>query len=119
MAEIFLPTGTLPVKATTSTSGCPTNTSATSEVGPSSTLNIGPGSPDAWSSSAKRKATSGVFSEGLRMMGVPAAMAGPSLWATWFNGWLNGVMATAQRNGSRVVKILRALPCAEMSHEKI
>ena len=53
------------------------------------------------------------------MMGVPAAMAGPSLWATWLSGWLNGVMATAQRSGSRVVKILRALPCAEMSHEKI
>lgn len=53
------------------------------------------------------------------MIGVPAAMAGPSLWATWFSGWLKGVMAAAQRSGSRVLKILRGLPWAEMSQEKI
>ena len=39
--------------------------------------------------------------------------------ATWFNGWLNGVMATAHRSGSRTVKIFRDLPCDEVSPEKI
>ena len=64
-------------------------------------------------------ADSGVFSDGLRMIGVPQAIAGASLCATWLRGWLNGVIAAADRSGSRVVKILRALPCGVMSQEKI
>jgi len=34
-------------------------------------------------------------------------MAGANLCATWFSGWLNGVIATAQPSGSRRVKIFR------------
>src|ERR1700757_506793 len=105
-----LPTATLPVKATSSTSGCCTKGSATSEVGPSRTLNIGVGSPAANNNSAKRNAVNGDFSDGFKINDAPAAIAGQTLCATWFNGWLNGVMATAQRNGSRVVKIFLPFP---------
>ena len=46
---------------------------------------------------------SGVFSEGLSTIGVPAAIAGATLWATWFSGWLKGVIAVTSRSGSRSV----------------
>jgi hypothetical protein len=40
------------------------------------------------------------------------------LWATWFIGWLKGVMAViTPSNGSRVVITLRCLPCGVRSQE--
>ncbi|MNS53646.1 hypothetical protein D3C72_864070 [compost metagenome] len=54
--------------------------------------------------SASRKAVSGVFSLGFSTMRLLVAMAGATLWITWFSGWLNGVMAVmAPKSGSRIV----------------
>jgi hypothetical protein len=52
-------------------------------------------------------------------MQLLVTMAGAILCATMLSGWLKGVMAEIAVSGSRVVKILRALPCGVRSHEKI
>ena len=52
---------------------------------------------------ASQSAASGVFSDGLSTIGAPAAIAGASLCATWFSGWLKGVIAATSRTGSRIV----------------
>ena len=46
---------------------------------------------------------SGVFSEGFSTMRLLVAMDGATLWATWFSGWLKGVIALIARRGSRCV----------------
>ena len=46
----------------------------------------------------------GVCSDGFRTIELPAASAGPTLWATVFNGALNGVMAQMTPSGTRTVK---------------
>ena len=47
-------------------------------------------------------------------------MDGITLWATWFIGWLNGVIADiAPSSGSRCVYTRRFLPCGVRSQEKI
>ena len=46
------------------------------------------------------------------------ATLGTTLCATWFIGWLNGVIAVmTPSSGSRVVMTLRRLPCGVRSHE--
>lgn len=45
----------------------------------------------------------GVRSDGFRMKGHPAAMAGATLWATRFSGKLNGVMKEQTPTGTRFV----------------
>jgi hypothetical protein len=52
-------------------------------------------------------------------MQLLVATAGATLWATMLSGWLKGVMAEIAVSGSRVVKILRALPWGVRSQEKI
>ena len=53
-------------------------------------------------------------------MRLLVAMDGATLCATWFSGWLNGVIAVMTPCiGSRWVKILRFLPCGVISQEKI
>jgi len=48
------------------------------------------------------------------------AIDGTTLCATWFIGWLNGVIAEiAPSSGSRCVYTRRFLPCGVRSHEKI
>ncbi|MNC92860.1 hypothetical protein D3C83_93680 [compost metagenome] len=47
------------------------------------------------------------------------AIDGATLWATWFIGWLNGVIAQiTPSSGSRRVYTRRFLPCGVRSHEK-
>src|SRR3546814_2316064 len=52
-------------------------------------------------------------------MQLLVAIEGATLCATMLSGWLKGVMAEIAASGSRVVKILRALPCGVRSQEKI
>ena len=48
-----------------------------------------------------QSAASGVLSDGLSTIGAAAAIAGASLCATWFSGWLNGVIAATSRAPAR------------------
>ncbi len=59
---------------------------------------------------------SGVSSVGLSTTRLLVAIAGASLCDTMLSGWLNGVIAEiTPPSGWRVVKILRCLPCGEIS----
>ena len=49
--------------------------------------------------SARNSAESGIFSEGFSTMRLLVAMAGATLCATWFIGWLNGVIAEMTPSG--------------------
>ena len=70
--------------------------------------------------SARRSAVRGVFSVGFSTIRLLVAIAGATLCATWFSGWLNGVIAEiAPSKGSRSVYTLRFLPCGVRSQEKI
>ncbi|MNQ87289.1 hypothetical protein D3C85_1025070 [compost metagenome] len=101
---MYLPMGTPPVKVTRSTSALVSSSSAISFGSPVSTDSICGGSPASYRMSASRKAVSGVFSLGFSTMRLLVAMAGATLWITWFSGWLNGVMAVmAPKSGSRIV----------------
>lgn len=51
--------------------------------------------------SASNKALIGVTEDGLMMIELPAAIAGPNLWATKFKGSLKGVIATINPIGNR------------------
>ena len=63
---------------------------------------------------------SGVFSVGFNTIRLLVAIDGATLCATWFSGWLNGVIAEiAPSSGSRSVYTLRFLPCGVRSQEKI
>ena len=64
-------------------------------------------------------AVSGVSSVGLHTTQLLVAIAGATLCATMLSGWLKGVIAEMTPTGSRLVKILRALPCGVRSQEKI
>ncbi len=61
----------------------------------------------------------GVSSVGLQTMQLLVTMDGAILCDTMLSGWLKGVMAEIAFKGSRVVKILRALPWGVRSQEKI
>ena len=70
--------------------------------------------------SANSSADSGTFSEGFSTMRLLVATDGTTLCATWFIGWLNGVIAViTPSSGSRWVCTRRWRPCGVMSHEKI
>ena len=58
----------------------------------------------------RRAAVSGVFSDGFRMTGFPAAMAGATLCRTVFRGELNGVIARTGPTGTRIVHPVRPAP---------
>ena len=54
--------------------------------------------------SASSSADSGVFSVGFSTIRLLVAIDGATLCATWFSGWLNGVIAEiAPSSGSRSV----------------
>ena len=55
----------------------------------------------AWGMWGSRIAVGGVGDAGLRTTAQPAASAGPTLWATRFNGKLKGVMAETTPTGQR------------------
>ncbi|MNL40623.1 hypothetical protein D3C87_1629860 [compost metagenome] len=69
--------------------------------------------------SAKTSAVIGVSSVGFSTTQLLVAIAGATLCATMLSGWLKGVIAEIALSGSRIVKILRALPCGVRSQEKI
>ena len=70
--------------------------------------------------SARTSAVIGVSSVGFTTMQLLVAIAGAILCDTMLSGWLKGVIAEiAPISGSRVVKILRCLPCGVRSQEKI
>jgi signal transduction histidine kinase len=55
-------------------------------------------------------------------IGAPAAIAGASLWATWFSGWLKGMTAATNRSGSResaTQLIARAADELQLALEKL
>ena len=63
-------------------------------------------------------AASGVFSVGFSTIRLLLATDGATLWITWFNGWLNGVIAEiAPSSGSRMVYTRRDFPWCVRSHE--
>jgi len=78
--------------------------SAISRGSPVITASISGGRPASNRMSANSRADSGTFSLGLSTMRLLVAMDGTTLCATWFIGWLNGVMAViTPSSGSRWV----------------
>ena len=73
------------------------------------------GTPASNSSRPSVKALRGVLVAGFRTMGLPAAMAGASLWAARFSGKLNGEMAATGPTGTRRVMASRPVPCGARS----
>ena len=69
--------------------------------------------------SASSSADSGVFSEGFSTIRLLVAIAGATLCATWFSGWLNGVIAQidAQQRLAQRVDLAAILPCGVRSQE--
>ncbi len=108
---MYLPMATPPVKVTSSTCSLVISSSAISRGSPVSTLNISGGRPASYRMSASRMAENGTFSDGLSTMRLFVAMLGMTLCATWFIGWLNGVMALiTPSSGERCVNTRRFLP---------
>ena len=99
----------------TSTASCARNSSRIAAGSPHTIWAAAGGSPSSSSSSPSRIALSGVRSDGLSTIGAPAAIAGASLCATWFNGWLNGVIAATRPTGTRRVCARRARPFGDTS----
>jgi len=52
---------------------------------------------------ARRRAASGVRLDGFKTIVLLVAIEGATLCATWFKGWLKGVIAATSRSGSRRV----------------
>ena len=102
---MYLPIGTPPVKVTRSTSGLVSISSAISRGSPVTTDSISRRQPGLVQDVGEQRApTSGVFSVGLSTMRLLVAIDGATLCATWFSGWLNGVIAEiAPSSGSRSV----------------
>src|SRR5699024_3775703 len=93
------PVSSPPVNETILTDGCVTNTSPISLPFPVITDNTFSGNP-AWSkASANNNALNGVNVAGFTIIAFPDAIAGPILWATKFNGSLNGVIAATMPIG--------------------
>ena len=108
------------MNVTRSTSGWVSISSAISFGSPVTTENISGGSPASYRMSASSSADSGVFSVGFSTIRLLVAIDGATLCATWFSGWLNGVIAEiTPSSGSRSVYTLRFLPCGVRSQEKI
>ena len=80
-----LPVATPPVSEIMSTRGCSTSAEPAVAPRPQTTLST-PGGRMSWLSSARRSAVSGVSSEGLRTIVLPAAMAGPIFHVAMFSG---------------------------------
>ena len=80
------------------------SSSAISRGSPVTTCSIGGGRPASYRMSASAIAENGTFSEGLSTIRLLVTMDGTTLCATWFIGWLNGVIALmTPSSGSRCV----------------
>src|SRR5262245_176860 len=81
-----------PVNDTMSTSGCDDRAVPTPAPSPFTRLKTPAGTPAASRISVKITALRGATSEGLRTIVQPAASAGATLQAIWFNGQFHGVI---------------------------
>ena len=91
--RISQPTGAEPVKVIARVSSCLTIASPTSEPEPLTTCSQFSGRPASSRISASLIAEIGVWPAGLSTTALPAAIAGPSLWATRLSGKLKGLIA--------------------------
>ena len=87
------PTLAEPVKLSAPVSSCSTIALPTSEPGPGTTLSQPCGRPASTRIAASFSAEIGVCPAGLSTTALPAASAGPSLWATRLSGKLKGLIA--------------------------
>ncbi len=87
------PTPAEPVKVIARVSSCSTIALPTSAPGPGMTESQPFGRPASVRISASLRAEIGVWPAGLSTTALPAAIAGPSLWATRLSGKLNGLIA--------------------------
>ena len=101
---MYLPIATPPVKVIRSTAGFVSSSSAISRRVAGDDCSISGGRPASYSTSASAIAENGTFSDGFSTIRLLVTIAGTTLCATWFIGWLNGVMAViTPSSGSRCV----------------
>ena len=93
LERIPQPTPAEPVKVIARVSSCSTIALPTAEPGPGMTESQPSGRPASWRTRASFRAEIGVCPAGLRTIALPAAIAGPSLWATRLSGKLKGLIA--------------------------
>ncbi len=102
--QICSPTSRLPVKLILRTRGSEHRALPIAPPEPVRQEMAKGGIPASSRISTSARADRGVSLAGFRMTALPAASAGPTLWATRFNGKLKGVMATTTPQGIRSVK---------------
>jgi len=95
------PASTPPVNEIMRTRGSATSGSPISVPKPVIVCSTLGGRPASTNASVSLSADSGVTVAGLRTTALPAATAGPSLWATRLSGSLNGVIASTTPIGTR------------------
>ncbi|SSS89280.1 Uncharacterised protein [Acinetobacter baumannii] len=115
LLRIPIPTAGLPVNEMLFTRESVTNLSPITEPLPVTKLNAPAGKSVSANNSARNSEDSGVWLAGFRTSVFPAAMAGPTLWATRFIGKLNGVIAPTTPRGSRTVYPILPSPSAVAS----
>ena len=96
-------------------SSCSTIALPTSAPGPQTTLSQPSGTPASIRISASLIAEIGVWPAGLSTTALPAASAGPSLWATRLSGKLKGLIAPTTPKGTRRTRPSLPTPAAEAS----
>ena len=98
----FSPASLPPVNATTRTLGLAARSGPSTSPFPVSVLRARGGIPDSMSIAAILSAVRGVSEAGLKTTELPAAKAGPSLWASNTSGLLNAVMAATTPTGTLI-----------------
>ncbi len=110
------PTGVEPVKEILRTTGLPVSSSPMPVGMPVMTLNTPAGIPTRSASTASARADKGVRSDGLTMIGHPAARAGAHLRVIMALGKFHGVIAAQTPTGClRVIKRRSALGAGMVS----
>ena len=105
----YQPTGALPVKETIRTRSSRTMRSASSLL-EGKIVTASGGAPASSMIAPSASADSGVFGAGRTMHGLPAAKAGPILWATSSSGALKAVMPSTTPTGNLRVRPTRPAP---------
>ena len=95
-----MPARVEPVNEIMSMPGCALMAAPTSGPSPFSTLKTPLGTPASCSTSANSSADDGVYSDGLRIIVQPAAIAGATLQAIWLSGQFHGVIMPMTPTGS-------------------
>ena len=104
---MYLPIGTPPVKVTRSTSGLRQHlVGDLARIAGDHRQHLGGGSPASYRMSASAQCGQRrLLASASSTMRLLVAIAGATLWITWFSGWLNGVIAVItpeQRLAQRV-----------------